>query len=209
MAQGLAVTPDYRNLVRDPANMGLGPGSGKINANFAGLGAYMKAFTGTTNAFKNASRSSLVGSRGYVDVGGLCKDVASGESVARYDYFNSATTGGMLGGMTKDATTMAGAVTAMMGGFGGPAEPECESVALSTIGSDGIERYNAQHVPVSRLCKLDPGVFQDASVRQRICSKSGFTTQMPDDPLAKAYLGGVSILGLYILMALLSERKAS
>ena len=210
---GIVQVADYKAMIATPEELGSGPGASKIDANFEALGAYKGAFTSNTRAFRGMNstdpdRSGLVGTRGYVATGGNCSDAVTGESVPRYDYFNAATTGGLLGGLPKDMTTMMTAIAGMTSGIGGPAEPPCSSVPLSVIGENGVERSFNHHVPNSRLCQLDPSVFMNPNDRVRICNQQGFTCRIPNDPLVKAYLGGFSLLLVYLGMQMASKRMS-
>lgn len=205
---GIVHVADYTSMIVTPAELEAGPNGDKITKNFAALGAFQGAFSGNTRAFKgmtSTNTSGLVGTRGFVSVGGLCKDVATSESVPRYDYINSATNGGLIGGFSKDISTITDAVSSMTKGISGPAEPPCSNPLLSVIGQDGIADSAAYHVPTARLCSLDESVFIDQAARQRICAQEGFSNKILSDPLAKAYIGGISLLGLYIVMCIIAK----
>ena len=207
---GIVKIADYKAMIVPPEELGSGPGASKIDANFEALGAYTGAFVSNTRAFRGMKdtgpdSSGLVGTRGYVSTGGNCSDATSGASVPRYDYFDAATTGGLLGGLPQDMTTMVTAIAGMTSGIGGPAEPPCSSVPLSVIGENGIETSVSNHVPNSRLCQLDPSVFMNPADRASICNLQGFTCRIPNDPLVKAYLGGFSLLLVYLGMQMASK----
>ena len=217
---GIATIPNYGDLIKPTSEMAMpsgrrmGPNSGDIDADFWGLGAYTGAFGMTTAAFRSAGipGGSVVGARGFVDTGTTCEDVnnpSADPAPTRYDFFNSATQGGLMGGIGSDMVTMANAMGAIMGGFGGPALRPCASVAMHTIAADGTSSIVAKHVAIDRICSLSNNLFADPSVKTSLCSKSeAFSPQMPDDPLIKAYIGGISLLGLYILLSMLSKAKA-
>jgi hypothetical protein len=205
---GIAHVADYTSMIATPEELGGGGAGNKITKNFAALGAFQGAFNGNTRAFKGMTStdpSGLVGTRGFVSVGGLCKDVATSESVPRYDYFNAATNGGLIGGFSKDVSTITDAVSSMTKGISGPAEPPCSNPLLSVIGQDGIADSAAYHVPNARLCSLDANVFIDQAARKKICAQEGFSNKILSDPLAKAYIGGVSLLGLYVVMCIIAK----
>jgi len=216
--QGIAEIPNYGDLIKPTSEMvneatgeRMGPNSGDIDADFWGLGAYTGGFAATTGAFRAADipGGSVIGARGFVDTGSICKDVTTGEEHTRYDFFNSATKGGLMGGIGTDMVTMANAMGAMMGGFGGPSLKPCAEVAMHTIASDGTSAIVANHIAVDRICTLSNDLFAHPSVKASLCTNSEtFTTQMPDDPLIKAYMGGITLLGLYILLSMLSKAKA-
>tara|TARA_Y100000389_G_scaffold205108_1_gene263301 strand:+ start:25471 stop:26097 length:627 start_codon:yes stop_codon:yes gene_type:complete len=205
---GIVQVADYTAMIATPAELGAGSSGSKITKNFSALGAFQGAFSGNTKAFKgmtSKNTSGLVGTRGFISVGGLCKDAATNESVPRYDYFNAATNGGLIGGFTNDINTMTSAVSSMTKGISGPAEPICSNPLLSVIRQDGIADSAAYHVPNTRLCSLDTSVFINPLDRQKICAAEGFMSKTLSDPLSKAYIGGVSILGLYIVMCVMSK----
>jgi hypothetical protein len=205
---GIVQVADYTSMIATPTELDAGPNGDKITKNFAALGAFQGAFSGNTRAFKgmtSTNRSGLVGSRGFISVGALCKDVATGESVPRYDYFNAATNGGLIGGFSKDVSTITDAVSSMTKGISGPAEPPCSNPLLSVLGEDGIAGSAAYHVANTRLCSLDESVFINQADRQNICAQEGFSNKILSDPLAKAYIGGISILGLYIVMCIIAK----
>lgn len=211
---GIVQIADYKQMLVDPKELGSGPGASKINANFEALGAYQKAFTGNTKAFRGMKdmgpdSSGLVGTRGYVATGGSCKDAKSGELVTRYDYFNSADEGGLLGGLPKDMSTLMSSLADMTAAIGGSATPLCSSVPLSVIDQNGRETSASNHIPNARLCQLDKSVFMNPEDKSRICNAQGFSCKIPNDPLVKAYLGGISILLLYLGMQMASKRKST
>ena len=211
--QGLVEVADYGAMLASPAALGSGQGSGDINSNFAALAAYQGAFTKNTRAFKGMknlgpSSSGLVGTRGFINTGGNCADSKSGKSVPRYDYFNGATTGGLLGGLTKDVSTMMDGLLSMTSGIGGPAEPKCTAPQLSVISKDGIASSAAYHIPNARLCQLDPSVFIQPQARRKICDAEGFSNRIPDDFLSRAYIGGIGLLIVYIGVKLVSRKRS-
>ena len=210
---GLVQIADYKEMLVDPKELGSGPGASKINANFEALGAYQKAFTGNTKAFRGMKdmgpdSSGLVGTRGYVATGGSCQDAKSGELVARYDYFNSASAGGLLGGLPKDMSTLMASLSDMTAAIGGAATPKCSSVPLSVIDQNGRETSASNHIPNTRLCQLDKSVFMNPEDQTRICKAQGFSCKIPNDPLVKAYLGGISILIVYLAMQMTFKRRS-
>ena len=211
MTSGLYREADYRAMIVSPEEQGAGPGSDRITKNFEVLGSYTNAFTRNTAAFRGmrdmgAGSSGLVGTSGFIQTDSTCSDASSGASVPRYDYFSSASSGGLIGGLTKDQTALQNAVFNIMSGITGPAEPTCSQVQLVSVGADGIKTSAAHHVPNARLCQLDASVFVNPADKARICQE-GFGGTMPDDNLAKAYLWGLGLLGFYLVVQVMTKSR--
>ncbi len=169
-----------------PAGAGAPLGAAPTDPFAAAMGAAMMGAAGMPSGAMGAGAPM-----GPAMMGGPAMGGAMGAAMGA--MMGGPATGSPMGG------AMGAAMGAMMGGFGGPSLKPCAEVAMHTIASDGTSAIVANHIAVDRICTLSNDLFAHPSVKASLCTNSEtFTTQMPDDPLIKEYMGGITLVGLYI-----------
>lgn len=226
---------DYVKHIRSPEQLGMS-NKGSVSAltkDINGLIDYVKLLV--TGQGKASVTGQPLGNKFFFRTGASCKDKSSGKTVQRYIYINNVPDGSMpfiTSGMGMKFTSFKGLVPGTMGNierispteilqsFASPANPECQAVTLETIDVHNKKGKETNFITTVDIQNMSPCWFSNKKnpVTGKKC-KEGFSTinemetelnmssKMPDDIIIKMYLSSVGLLGMYLIIKLLQNRR--
>jgi hypothetical protein len=173
-----------------------------------------------------------LGNKFFLQTGGKCKDVASGNQVDRYIYINNIPNGNIpfisqgLGvnfsefkGLIPGAMGNLNALNpfAIMSSFLSGATPDCQEITMQTVDVNNNSSSETHYVTLADIGNMDACWFQNRTnpVNNKKCSET-FTTigvakdaapVLPQDPLDQVYFMALAGVGLYILYCLVNKSK--
>ena len=227
--------PDYNYVkyIRSPDQLGMSnKGSvGALTNDINGLIDYVKLLV--TGQGKASVTGQPLGNKFFLRTGASCKDKSSGKSVQRYIYINNVPDGSMpfiTSGMGIKFTSFKGLVPGTMGNierispseilqsFSSPSNPECQAVTLETIDVNNKKGTETNFITTVDIQNMPPCWFSNKKnpVTDKKC-KEGFSnidetdlnmsSKMHDDIIIKMYLSTLGILGMYLIIKLIQNRR--
>ena len=152
-----------------------------------------------------AQTVSPLGNKYFMDTGATCKDTA-GQSQARYAFVNNIPDGkfggkGLVPGILEDLTQVN--PSAIFMAFKG--ESTCQEITMSTRDEKNKVGSESRYVLQSDIDRFNPCWFPDKRnpVSKEKCE--GFQSQIPNDPILKAYYVGLGGLGAYMMYRLIKS----
>lgn len=166
----------YTNFIKNPAELGMS-GKGTIDAmgkDIDGLVSYIEVLVAGKS--KASKTGGPLGNKFFLQTGGKCKDINSGQEVDRYIYINNVPMGdipflsssaGMnfndLRGLLPGAMGNLNAFNpfAILGAFTAGSTPDCQQVNLETVDSNNNKFRETHFVTTTDIKMMNPCNFKD------------------------------------------------
>ena len=225
--------PYYKNI-KTPSQIGMSD-QGSLSAlgkDVNGLIQYVEVLV-TGNSQASATGGPL-GNKFFLQTGGKCKDVASGNQVDRYIYVDNVPSGNIpfiSQGLGVNFSNFEGLIPGAMGNlnvlnpfaimssFLSGATPPCQELTMQTIDINNNSSTQTEYVSIADIGNMDACTFQNRvnPVNNNQCKETFQTgvsanagraaASMPEDPIAQLYFGALAGIGIYILYRFMEKSK--
>jgi len=231
------IGPDYPyyKYIKTPAQLGMsGDGSLKqLGTDIDGLINYVDVLVSGNG--KASATGQPLGNKFFLQAGGKCKDVKTGQDVDRYVYINNVPTGNIpfiSSGLGVNFSEFKGLIPgtisnlnalnpmAMFQAFLSGSKPDCQEVTMETIDIYNNRSTQTHFVTLVDLKNMDPCIFPDKKNAftdpVKTCNET-FTNlnnsqpqcytcyKIPKDPMTQIYFASVGVLGIYILYKIMTK----
>lgn len=206
-------TYPYYKYVQTPAQMGMS-GAGNLNQlgkDIDGLVNYVELLVAGTG--KASATGQPLGNRFFINTGGKCKDVATGQEQDRYMYIDNVPHGNIpliSSGAGVNFTEMRGLIPGTLSNLNAfnpitifqafleGTTPPCQALTLETIDASNARSAETHYVTTVDISNMDPCSFPDKRnpVTQQGCKE---TFQSAAPPLNVAPLSPSSIAQLSLV----------
>jgi hypothetical protein len=223
--------PYYKNI-KMPNQIGMSD-EGSLSAlgnDINGLIQYVELLvSGNGNA---SSTGGPLGNKFFLQTGGKCKDVSSGNQTDRYIYINNVPDGNIpfiSQGLGVNFSEFKGLIPGTMGNlnvlnpfaimssFLSGATPDCQEITMQTIDVNNNSSAETHYVTLADIGNMDACWFQNGTnpVNKKKCNET-FTTAgvaknaapvLPQNPIDQLYLMSLAGIGIYILYCLVNKSK--
>ncbi len=225
----LGPTYPYWSNIKSPEEMGMSSDGDAIGADLKGLVGYVEVLATGGGASKTGKP---LGNKFFLQTGGKCKDVKTGQETNRYIYVNNVPVGNIpiisagLGANFSDAKGLIPGTMgnlnvlnpfAILGAFMAGSLPDCQELTMQTIDSNNAEGQETHFVTLVDIKNMDPCNWGDKGTNPatNISCKNFFTNMtpakisdtLPKDICVQIYLFLLGILAIYILYCIMMKHK--
>ena len=221
---------NYTDNIKTPQQIGMSS-KGSIAAltrDIEGLVAYVELLV--TGRSKASKTGKPLGNKFFLKTGAKCTDKETKQKVNRYIYINNVPDGSVpfiSSAMDVNFSEFKGLVPGtlsnvsrinpmqMLQSFMTGTNPECQPVTMETIDVNNIKGVETQYLTTVDIKSMSPCWFKNKKnpITNEKCRET-FTTlspqeisSIPNDLISKMYIGSLTVLGMYLLLKLLHERK--
>jgi hypothetical protein len=220
----------YWSNIKTPDEMGMSSDGSAIGADLKGLVGYVEVLATGGGASKTGGP---LGNKFFLQTGGKCKDINTGQETDRFIYINNVPSGnipiisaGMGANFSEAKGLIPGTMSnlnvlnpfAILGAFMAGSVPDCQELTMQTVDSNNAESSETHFVTLVDIGNMDPcnwGKNGENPVSNKSC-KNVFTNMnparvnrsdmLPKDIYVQIYLFTLGILGIYILYCLMKKR---
>ena len=221
---------NYTDNIKTPQQIGMSS-KGSIAAltrDIEGLVAYVELLV--TGRSKASKTGKPLGNKFFLKTGAKCTDKETKQKVNRYIYINNVPDGSVpfiSSAMDVNFSEFKGLVPGtlsnvsrinpmqMLQSFMTGTNPECQPVTMETIDVNNVKGIETQYLTTVDIKSMSPCWFKNKKnpITNEKCRET-FTTLSPqeisfapNDLISKMYIGSLTVLGMYLLLKLLHERK--
>ncbi len=224
--------PDYPyyKYIRTPSEIGMSSkGSlSVLGKDIDGLIAYVELLV--SGGGKASATGKPLGNKFFLKTGGKCTDNTSQQEVDRFIYINNVPQGNIpfissgagvnfseFKGLIPGTISNLNAFNPMLmfQSFLAGSKPDCQELTMETIDIYNNRSTESHFVTLIDIKNMDPCSFKDKkNPLTGVGCKETFSNmeecytcfKIPDDPLAKIYIGSLGVLGIYIIYNLMSKK---
>ena len=215
--QNLLTPPyPYAQNINTPSQIGMSTNgtTQQIGDNLNGLNQYVNVLV--SGYSKASSTGGPLGNKFFMQTGGQCSDINTGQQVNRFTYIDNIPPPGGDQGLIQGAINDLSILNpySLLQSFLAPNPGPCQEVTLATVDNNNTTGWQAEFVTNLDIQNINPCDFQSGTnpVTGGTCSQ-GFTNNtnsknknknnkkcppLPKDAIAQVYFTGLACVGIYI-----------